>query len=342
MNAPSGLAQQERLLARGEQAAWREGMDLRGWYPLYAQRDAQTGDIAVCWRDLGQQRFTDAFFVNTLARQPSEERRVCHTPASALASLDDCLAPDAFIFHVSRCGSTLLSQLLASLPQCVAMSEPTVIDSLLRLYHDSADPAAGIALLRHAMLALGQRRTGEETHFVIKFDCWHIHSLDLLRAAFPDTPCLFLYREPQAVLASHQRQRGPQMVPGLIHPALLPLAVRATAPGDLDAYAALVLESFYTAAQAHAAAGRIQLINYSQLPGMVFSELLDALRIDCTSPQLEAMRQRSQFHSKYTGTAYRGDARPPQEERLAQLAAGIAPAYAALERQRLPARGLAA
>lgn len=334
MNAPSGLAQQERLLARGEQAAWREGMDLRGWYPLYAQRDAQTGDIAVCWRDLDQQRFTDAFFVNTLARQPSEERRVCHTPASALASLDDCLAPDAFIFHVSRCGSTLLSQLLASLPQCVAMSEPTVIDSLLRLYHDSADPAAGIALLRQAMLALGQRRTGEETHFVIKFDCWHIHSLALLRQAFPATPCLFLYREPLAVLASHQRQRGPQMVPGMLHPALLPLPAHQLAPGDLDGYTGLVLASLFDAARPHAQAGQLQLMHYKQLPDVLFSDLLARLGIAATAAQLQAMRARGGVHAKY-GTAFHGDPPARAADGLAAVAARVQPGYQALEALRL-------
>lgn len=339
MSAHNGFAVQERLLTKGTPVDWHAGMDLRNWYPLTASAGPDGGAMTLAWRDMGDIGFTDSFFENTLARQERDERRVCHAPPAALAQFADVPAPDAFIFHVSRCGSTLLTQLLASLPQCIVMSEPPIIDSVLRLHHDVGAAGDGIALLRHVMRAMGQRRSGIENKFIIKFDCWHIHSLDLLRAAFPDTPCLFLYREPQAVLASHQRQRGPQMVPGLIHPALLPLAGRATAPGDLDAYAALVLESFYTAAQAHAAAGRIQLINYSQLPGMVFSELLDALRIDCTAPQLEAMRQRSQFHSKYTGTAYRGDARPPQEERLAQLAAGIAPAYAALERQRLQARG---
>ncbi|MCC7700959.1 hypothetical protein IGS59_01810 [Janthinobacterium sp. GW460P] len=201
MSPAPGMAQQERLLARGGTVAWREGM--RGWYPLYAARGATPAHGTMCWRDLGQMASSDSFFVNTLGRQPHEERRFRSTPASVLASIDDCLAPDALILHVSRCGSTLPSQLLASLPQCIVMSEPPVVDSLLRLHHDGGDPAAGIALLRQTILALGQRRTDEETHFIIKFDCWHIHSLDLLRQAFPSTPCLFVYRDPLAVLASH-------------------------------------------------------------------------------------------------------------------------------------------
>ncbi|PIF12235.1 sulfotransferase [Janthinobacterium sp. 13] len=336
MSAAPGLAQQERLLARGETVPWHEGMDLRGWYPLYVERGETWADAAMCWRELGETPFSDAFFVNTLARQPHGERRVCRTPLAALAALGDCLAPDAFIFHVSRCGSTLLSQLLASLPQCIVMSEPPVIDSLLRLHHDGADPAAGIALLRQAILALGQRRSGAQTHFFIKFDCWHIHSLDLLRQAFPGTPCLFVYREPLAVLASHQRQRGPQMVPGMLHPAQLPLPAHQLAPGDLDGYTGLVLASLLNAARSHAAAGQLQLINYSQLPDILFSDVLDRFGIAPTAAQLQAMRAQGGVHAKY-GTAYHGDPPTPAASGLAAIAAQLQAAYLALEALRLHA-----
>ncbi|WP_338679334.1 sulfotransferase [Janthinobacterium sp. TB1-E2] len=333
MNATPGLAQQERLLAKGETVAWHEGMDLRGWYPLYVERGEALEDAAMCWRELGDTAFSDAFFVNTLARQPHEERRVCRTPLAALtmmATLGNGLAPDAFIFHVSRCGSTLLSQLLSSLPQCIVMSEPPVIDSLLRLHHDGMAGSDGIALLRQAILALGQRRTGEETHFFIKFDCWHIHSLDLLLQAFPGTPCLFVYREPLAVLASHQRQRGPQMVPGMLHPTQLPLPPHQLAPGDIDGYTSLVLTSLFDAALPHAAAGQLQLIHYKQLPDIVFSDVLARLGIAPTPAQLQAMRARSGVHAKY-GTAYHGDPPVAAASGLAAIAAQVQPGYLALE-----------
>jgi len=161
------------------------------------------------------------------------------------------LAPDVFIFHVSLYGPTLLTQLLASLPQATVMSEPSIIDSLLRMHHDHGGSDT-VTLLRQAMLAMGQRRNGAEDTSVIKFDCWHIHSLRLLRQAFPAPPCLFLYRQPHAVLASHQRRCGPQMVPGLIHLALLPLPDLPVAAADLDAFTAQVLDSLFTAARRHA------------------------------------------------------------------------------------------
>lgn len=332
MNGHNGFASKERQLTRGSDIAWQPGMDLRNWFPITAEH--RDGQAVLLWRDMAGIAFHDSFFENTLARQPRDERRVCQTPLAALEQFSDALAPAAFVFHVSRCGSTLLTQLLASLPQCIVMSEPPIIDSVLRLHHDLGGTGDTPQLLRQVMLAMGQRRRGNERHFVIKFDCWHIHSIALLRQAFPDTPCLFLYRDPLAVLASHQRQRGPQMVPGLIHPALLPLPAHDHAPGDLDAYTALVLGSLYAAGAAQAASGAVRLVNYQQLPELLFSDLLATLGINCTAQQRDAMRERSGYHSKYTGNAYRGDP-APLEANLPPLAATLEAPYLSLERLRL-------
>ena len=47
MNGTPAIVEQERLLARGETVAWREGMDLRGWYPLYVERGDALTDAAM-------------------------------------------------------------------------------------------------------------------------------------------------------------------------------------------------------------------------------------------------------------------------------------------------------
>ena len=54
---------------------------------------------------------------------------------SALEELNERsagLAPSLFLFHVSRCGSTLISQMLAALPQNVVISEAGPMDAILR------------------------------------------------------------------------------------------------------------------------------------------------------------------------------------------------------------------
>jgi hypothetical protein len=300
---------------------------MRDWFPVAL--DGQ----AVAWRRLPG-RFTEPFFGDSLRAQPREDRQVCHTLYKRLGGVGDTLAPSVFVFHSSRCGSTLLAQMLAALPQCVVHSEPPVVDDFFSLYGD-APHAQALPLLRQLVGALGQRRTALETHYIVKLDCWHMRHLPLLRAAFPSTPFWFLYREPAAIMASHRRQRGPQMVPGLVPGALPPEASAHIEAWDLEGWCAAVLRQIFGTALAHA--GQLRLLDYRQLPGVVWEELLAELGLAPAAEQLEALRARSGFHAKSAARVFDGDPAPQKEAapQLPQLLAGLAPLYAQLEELRL-------
>lgn len=318
------FAAQERALMQGDEVAEASLASLRGWFPVTASK-TQLG-----WRHVGQTRFTAPFFIDTLA---GLARRSCRTPYAALARFDDVIAPSAFIFHVSRCGSTLLTQALAALAHCVVMSEPPVLDAFLREHGPGPLDDDAVRVFRQLVGALGQRRAGGESALVIKLDCWHIHSLASIRRAFPGTPCIFLYREPAAVMASHRRRRGPQMVPGMIAPQRLGIDPGGLAPADLDGYCALVLESLYASALAQAGAHGLMLLNYDQLPDVIVPELLARLSIDCSAQQRDAIGLRTSFHSKEGGTPFAGD---PQGGPVT-VGAALAASYALLEQLRLAA-----
>ena len=51
----------------------------------------------------------------------------------AQAETADSLKPSGFIFHMSRCGSTLAAQMLAALSDCVVISEAAPIDAVTQL-----------------------------------------------------------------------------------------------------------------------------------------------------------------------------------------------------------------
>jgi GNAT superfamily N-acetyltransferase len=72
---------------------------------------------------------------------------------------------------MSRCGSTLLSQLLAASPRVVAVSEAAPIDAVLRrTWQDgSMSDDRRLADLRAIVSALGQRRSGAETQYTRHF-----------------------------------------------------------------------------------------------------------------------------------------------------------------------------
>ncbi len=330
------LSADELSLLRG-QAVPYQGQSLRNWFPVTFGMGARAAP-AIGWRFLGNRPLTAAFFHDSLAGQPSSERMVCHTPVQALDAFDDSVAPTAFIFHASRCGSTLLTQILATLPQCVVLSEPPVLDAFLRFHHRHPQHSGGVGTLRKLVASLAQKRTGAERHCIVKLDSWHVPWVGLLREAFPRTPFVFLYRDPREVMDSHRRQRGRQMVPGLVNTSALQPDVAGLQPGDLDAYAARVLEAVFASGVRAAACANLRLVNYTELPKIVFNDLMPQWGIACAGEEFAAAKARAAFHSKHPNRRFEGDAAPPQDGGAASFGEEWAAlrSYRELEARRMP------
>lgn len=328
MTLPSSpFAAEERALVRGQVLERNQLLSLQGWFPV-ALADDPPG---LWWRHLGSKRLSEPFFRDTLVAQEPEQRLCCRTELADLDTIKPGLAPTALIFHTSRCGSTLFTQLLSTLPHCIVASEPPVIDSFLRFHR--ADPAAsgGTATLGGLVRALGQQREDEERHFFVKLDSWHIHDLPLFRQAFPATPFIFLYRQPDEILASHRRKRGPQMIPGLLG-NLPPVDIgnpEPIAPGDLEGHAAQVVAGFLKSAIHHAA--ELTLVDYQQLPAVLWTRLLPDLGVSLNAPEIAELQARARRHSKHPGQDFAGD--PPTTPTAADFPA-VARLYGELEQQR--------
>src|SRR5690606_8885374 len=201
---------------------------LQYWYP--ARLRLHERDPYCEWLQLESIPFTDPFFDETLAKgrsSPANSSRF--RPMSSLGQLLDWqdelphVPPTAFIFHVSRCGSTLLSQLLGLHPRCVSLAEVPFFDDLLRLPF-KADGPSGFAVpeaLTAAIAIYGQQRTGDEQHLFIKLDSWHIFFWERIRACYPGVPFFLLYRQPDEIVRSHRKLRGMHAVPGIIESAIL-------------------------------------------------------------------------------------------------------------------------
>ncbi|HQT25982.1 MAG TPA: hypothetical protein PLK99_05210 [Burkholderiales bacterium] len=279
------LSAEERMLIRGEISVEEPS---RGWYPVLVRQER------LWWRFFGEKKFSEPFFFDTVFALDQEKS--LQTSFDQLEKFGEALEPTAIIFHVSRCGSTLLSQMLASAPECIVMSEPPVIDSILRRHYEGGEQGETEGMLRRAVSALGQKRFLDERHFFLKLDSWHVMSLPLFLRAFPDTPFIFLYRSPGEVIASHGRQRGRQMVPGLVDAAMPLFDFDLPEPGDLEMYCVKMLERFFGAACTHA--DELMLVNYRQLPGIVWEELSELLGIEFSPERIAAMQSRASLHSK--------------------------------------------
>lgn len=274
------------------------------WIPIRV--DWKHSQPMVDWCRLGRLRFTESFFDQTINRALAHPANLLfqrRTPIEALeqwAASQPGLTPAGFIFHMSRCGSTLLAQMLAALPKNLVVSEARPIDAVLRSHFRKAGTTEEqrIRWLRWMVSALGQARQAEQKHFFIKFDSWHVLFLPLIQRAFPTVPWIFVYRQPVEVLMSHWRQRGPQVIPGVLEAALFgwdPAAVGAMSPEE---YAARVLRKFCEAALESVQAGVGKLVNYQQLPEIVLPALLQSWGLKYSQVDREQMLDASRPNAK--------------------------------------------
>lgn len=297
-------------------------MDLRlldGWIPIRIY--SQGSQAMVDWCFLGTRRFSESFFeqtIQSLLWQPFNLLFRHQTPIGTLAELQDArpgLPPSGFIFHMSRCGSTLTAQMLAALPQNIVISEAPVIDSVLRANPHGTNPTEEqrVTWLRGLIGALGQVRNAGERHLFIKFDSWSILDLPVIRAAFPETPWIFMYRDPVEVMVSQARQRGSQMLPGVLVPSLLGLDFDSARQISPDEYSARVLAALCEAATRYYEPGAARLIHYRQLPDAVWTSLARHFGVQYTQEEIEHMRTVTQFDAKHPGLTFEQDSAAKQQ-----------------------------
>jgi hypothetical protein len=261
-----------------------ECLNLEGWLPIRLWQEAGQWQVDWCWFSdtrLHQPFFRDA--VEDALRLPFNQAFRRTTALSTLADWQVCspgLTPSAFIFHASRCGSTLISQMLAQLDNHIVISEPPPLDALLRSDLPAVERRAAIKGL---LSAYGQRRLGSEQRLVIKLDAWNITELPVLRECFPETPWLFVYRDPLEIAVSHLRRPGMHMVPGMIGASGLDDELPFDSRED---YIARRLGRLLESGLAQCRAFGGLAVNYSELPQAMAGQLAAFFALD-----LEQRRQ---------------------------------------------------
>lgn len=318
-----------------------------GWVPCRVL--FEDGAPRVEWCHLGAQRFTDPFFDQTL------ERRLRHPFALLFrqqTSMEELLRRHAerpglpvkgLVFHMSRCGSTLVAQLLAALPRHIVLSEAGPVDTVLRAHQrlPGVTEEQRIAWLRAVVGALGQRRHAEEQAVFLKLDAWHVLELPLLQRAFPGVPWCFLYREPVEVLASHQNHRGAHMLPGVLEPAALGLEPGALTGMPLEEYGARALARLCEAGLSgyRERQGPARLLNYRQLAADGVALLTDVFGLEPTAEDTALLRAVAERNAKNPVVPFEDDTEE-KARRATSVARELAerhlrPVYDALEAERL-------
>ena len=245
---------------------------------------------------LGTNGLRDPFFDYTIGvevQTPFNMLFRYRTPLEELAEwrrVSPGVAPAGFIFHLSRCGSTLITQMLASLPENLVLSEPGVMEMMMR----AGTRAPGATLeqragwLRDLVSALGQRRSGLEQRLFLKFDPRSTLDFELIRLAFPEVPWIFVYRDPVEVMVSNLRAASPLITRGIADAAFLRMSTEEIAGIEDDEYAARVFGARVPRRSARHAEGDHggMVIAYPNLPASMWGTLTRHFGLSLTAAEV--------------------------------------------------------
>ncbi len=314
-----------------------------GWLPIRLfWRDA---GLWVDWCYMGDTRLTAPFFRESVGQvmfEPFNQAFRQETPIAALQELraaTPSLEPTAFVYHASRCGSTLITQMLTALGTHIAISEPPMLDVILRARQmaPGIDEAAQVEWLRGLIGALGRPRNGE-TGFVVKLDAWNILEVALMRKAFPNTPWIYLYRDPLEIAVSQLRERTSYMIPGVVGPIQRLLGAEATANMRPEEFIARILGGMLEAGASACVEHGGAPVHYSELPQAMWGPLRRAMGVADDEHTTRSLQEAAHRDAKNPLFRFAADSERKQREATPELRAQIdrwaAPAYRALERLR--------
>ena len=291
------------------------GEALKNWIPY--RLDKHEGDPQCRWLFLGNETITEPFFADTIAKckklSHNSQLRRCISNTAVLqewAVYNEAIQPTAIIFHVSRCGSTLVSQLLGLNLENIVLSEVPFFDELIRLgYREKKDISS---LLKAAISFYSKRRNEAQKRVYIKTDSWHIHFYQMFRELYPDTPFVFLYRNPVEVLRSQQKNRGMHAVPGVVEPEIFGFEIESMLKFSLDEYLARVLEGYFQKIiDIVTSDSKTIAIEYRRDAVKMMQQIAAFTGAALSDNEIEIMKQRSGFHGKYPEQLF---AEPTMEE----------------------------
>jgi hypothetical protein len=279
--------------------------DLAHWTPIRFDLSGRTPTVD--WADLSAERFAEPFFDQTVARWAagSNAQPLVRTGLDVLLALDaePSLDPAGMIFHFSRCGSTLVSRLLATVPGVVVIAEPAPLNALLGIDPQRVDGATLVQVVRLLVRALGRCRHGDERQLVLKCTSWNIRRQEILTAAFPGAPWVWVQRDPAQVIASllatppewlgHGQPRPEVALSFGIDPSTVPAMSRAE-------FAARALGAMLFSAATGPA--RRVCVDHAELPAAVWQRVAPHFGIDIDPAAIERMAEQSTFYSKDAGT----------------------------------------
>jgi hypothetical protein len=270
---------------------------------------APTG-LYLALRRIDRDELQDAFMQETVARLPTEDR-IVHVARSGADWAPRDAAPVGIIFHVARCGSTLISQSLKRLDELTVYAEPQPVNEILAPPHKwpRADLVAALRTLGAAFARHARRR------YVLKLSSWNTLYCDIVTEAFPGTPWVLSLRDPVEVGVSLLAS-PPGWFQGTAEAArgLVALVEAGHTSSSREEFVARAFGAFCAAA-AKLDVRRGRLVPYESLPAAVWEIVAPHFALAVDASQRDRIAESAQRQAKApigTVAAFTSDAAAKQ------------------------------
>lgn len=171
----------------------------------------------VVWQHVSTYHFYEGFFHKSLNNLAMLRRA---TPTTFCTDVDvlmddrlgeESLTLSGFIFHTGRCGSTLLTKVLASSRSNHIISEAQPLNNIFSLFANAGTISVESThehktLYKNLLLALARKRLNTHQRCFVKFSSYNIHFVEFIQRTFPDVPAIYITRDMEQVVASFQKK----------------------------------------------------------------------------------------------------------------------------------------
>ncbi len=281
--------------------------EIKGWLPVdVVIRDGRPG---VVWLDMREVELKEPFFHQTVARTRRErsipERFTDLDVLVHFEKLELGGTPAGFIFHSSRCGSTVVTNAFKAIANTLVISEAFAVDKLVARFLTDVGEGKTRELvysvfLRGIVNALGQQFSDDKMRYLLKFSSLSVLQLPRIQRIWPTVPWLFIYRNPVEVMVSNL-----QTEPEWMRYEGSPQIAAATIGGNPESvlamsreeYCARVLGRLLTIV-GEASHNRRRLLNYEELSLPALLRLAAFLGLEPTAEEIETMASSMRRYAK--------------------------------------------
>lgn len=232
--------------------------------------------------------------------QPSTSLNTAWQQAENLADVQ----PAGFIFHLSRCGSTLISGCLSELKTTCVFSESPLLTELI--LDGNLSPVEQQRYLR-TLINLQAAAFINRPQMIIKWNAWDIFHWELIREIYPQVPTIFLVRNPAEILASHEHLTGRHMSGDPALADLNPVFVAQSSDPGLFDRRVQILGSLLHEMNKKCSDQNAVVVDYRQLSARSLVSIVAFFGCVVDEFGFLKIQERMRFHSKTPGQVFVAD-----------------------------------